>query len=593
MKILIVIPPCREAPTTYPPYGAIYIGTILKQNNYDVKLLNLDILRIELSETMKLIADFNPEIIGFSGIVSTNYRYIKEISHVVKERFPDVLQILGGQLSSAATPILQNNPIDVIIKGEGERTIINLLNAIKDGTDYQEVKGLVFKRNGEIIYTPEADLIANLDDLPFPDYDLIDVNEYLVDASDRFSNIGDNFNLNPEFIKIYSQRKNSFTIMTGRGCQGKCTFCSRNVRGYRKNSVEYILDLVEHIVKTYNVGFFTFGDESFFPNKKWGLKFVEKLKERKIEIMFYVLGARVDTVDQELLHALKGVGCLMVEYGFEHGSQRMLDMMQKNATVAENYNAYMWTKNAGLHTAPSNVINMPGETNESITDTIQFLKSLKMNTLKYFVNYAQAHPGTPLYDYALLRGLIKDEEKYLLNLTDIDAGDYVSAFRQGIFLNFSEKPLSEVFTWLQRIKFEIEIDYLRRQKSKFLFYCMLSKYLYGKVYKQVERLFKTGLRDWLSYFMPRFRDLLLAQLNKFKKQTLVAGLKKEEFLNQCGLSDPELIKRIKTRKCDSLKVIKNTAENIDSFVEYYEGKRIIRYNSLREICKSMKESQSS
>lgn len=589
MRILIIIPPCREAPTTYPPYGAIYIGTILKHNNHDVKLLNLDVLRYELSKTLSIIEEYNPQVLGFSGIVSTNYRYIKEISHAIKMKFPDMFQVLGGQLSAAATPILENNPIDVIVKGEGEKTIINLLNAINDGTDFQDVKGLVFKSNGKIIYTPDADLISNLDELPFPNYDLINVEDYLIDAKRRFSCIGDNFADNPTFKKIYSERSNCFTIMTGRGCQGKCTFCSRNVRGYRKNSIDYILDFVELIINKYEVGFFTFGDESFFPNKKWGLQFVEKLKERKIEIMFYVLGARVDTVDQELLYALKDVGCLMVEYGFEHGSQRMLDMMEKRATVAENYNAYMWTKRAGLHTAPSNVINMPGESSESITETIQFLKSLKMNTLKYFVNYAQAHPGTPLYDYAVCKGLIKDEEKYLFNLTDIDAGDYVTAFRQGIFINFSEKPLSEVFTWLQRIKFEIEIDYIRRQKNRFEFYCMLSKYLYGKVRLQVERLFRTGLREWLAYFMPRFRDLLLAQINKFKKKTVPAGSKKEGFLIQCGLSDQELINKIKNRRCDSRKVVHSELTNIDSSVEYYNGEKVIRYPSLREICAAIKE----
>ena len=138
----------------------------------------------------------------------------------------------------------------------------------------------------------------------------------------------------------------------------------------------------------------------------------------------------------------------MIEYGFEHGSQRMLDMMEKRSIVAENYKVYNWTRELGMHTVPSNVINMPGETQETINESIEFMKSLEgLEANNFFVNYAQAHPGTPLFDYALQTGMISDADEYLEKISDLDAADMHQAIETGVFMNFSGRPLDEVLSW--------------------------------------------------------------------------------------------------------------------------------------------------
>jgi len=411
MRVLIIIPKCDIKPTRYPPYGALYIGTYLKQQGYEVKLYNLDILRPETKEVLEYIKRFNPDVIGFSAIVSNVYAYIKELSRQIKDTFPNLFMVLGGQLSNASEVVLLNTPIDVTVISEGEKTIINLLESVKSGSSLKEVKGIAYRNGGDIIYTAPVDLIKQIDELPFPDFELIDMKKHYVHTPTvGFRNYIPHIK-DPRFREPKRQGQKAFTIMTGRGCHAKCTFCCRNMKGIRKHSSEYILDLIEMLKDKYNVGYFTFGDESFVSTKRWVLDFLVKMQKRKLDILFLVMGARVDTVDKELIYALKDSGCFMIEYGYETGSQRMLDMMEKRTTIAENYRTHLWTVEAGLYTVPANVINMPGETPETINDTIHFLKSLKMDVPQLIIKYAQAQPGTPLYEYALLTGLIHNVDK--------------------------------------------------------------------------------------------------------------------------------------------------------------------------------------
>ena len=134
-RIQLIIPPLREKPAHYPPFGALYVAASLIEDGHEVQILNVDVERIHYSEVIKRIHDFNPDVIGFSGIVTTAYKYIKEMSRIIRESFPETKLIVGGSISAAAEIIMNNTSIDIVVKGEGEITIKELVSSLKDGSD--------------------------------------------------------------------------------------------------------------------------------------------------------------------------------------------------------------------------------------------------------------------------------------------------------------------------------------------------------------------------------------------------------------------------------------------------------------------------
>ena len=632
-KALLIVPPCGDKPTTYPPYGALYIGTYLQDNDYEVLVVNNDLERQTDEELVKKIREFNPDIIGFSAIVSNSYKYVKKLSWTIRKNVPKAFMIIGGQLSYAANVVLEHTPIDVVVIGEGENTIVSLCEYLAGDIELKDVRGIAFKdKNGEKIYTEQVVQVSKIDDLSIPNYELIDMDKYLVTAVERFGG----FNIeDPRFYEEHRKGKKAFTIMTGRGCQAKCTFCCRGVRGLRKHSPEFILDNMELLIKNYNVGFFTFGDESFVSSKKWVMSFIEKLNERKLDIMFYILGARVDIVDRELLTALKNAGCFMIEYGYETGSQRMLDLIEKRTTVAENYRTHMLTKELGLRTVPAFIINMPGETSETIGETIQFIKSLEMDDLLFIVKYAQAQPGTPLYEYALLNGMIKDEDEYLSNIYEIHPAHLADAFEKKVLFNFSGQPLEEVFAWETWLYDEVRKD-IKKKRQKSLSkssntahqYVKSGEYWFDvnekKSFREIVKIFLEkkilrfsmfGKMISVTYFFPKFYKLNPFSTRISKDSIRDSNVKRLtlEKLSEKYLNNYESLKLLKTKDENLIKKLKiplrrvaystldghgtpqersnieDSLANLPLFIEKVGNLNVKRYESLRLVCDDIRE----
>ena len=593
MKILVVVPQSREIPTSYPPYGALYIASWLIQNGYEAEIFNMDINRSTVLELIEKIHEYKPDVVGLSGIVSTSYKYIKQIALAIKNEKLNIPVILGGQLSRAADVVLQNTLVDYVVIGEGEVIMLSLLAHLKGEYPINEVKGIAYRKDGEIVHTAPGNQIRDLDSLGQPLWEMIDMDKYLLNPLDRWSDfIRHGAQFSKHFNDLLDGDAKAFTIMTGRGCTDWCTFCTRNIKGLRKHSHEFLLDMIEHLEKTYNVKFYCFGDESFISSKKWVYEFIEKLKARKLNIAFYILGARVDTVDKELLRALKDAGCFMIEYGFEHGSQRMLDMMEKRATAAENYRVYHWTRELGMYTVPSNVINMPGETQESINESIEFMKSLKgLEPNNFFINYAQAHPGTPLFDYALQTGMISDADEYLEKISDLDAADMHQAIERGVFMNFSGRPIEEVLSWQNYMRTQVNSS-KGSNKSKFRqFLVRIRKHTGFIISLGPINYFKKYRTVYVEKIKYRFIKEKIAK-SAVNNQTNVS----EFWPTQIDLDDEVLMKKIKKfqytdRKIKTLNVGEYT---MDYYEDTYDNDfviddktKITRGPSLREFVDSV------
>lgn len=455
IDLLVIVPPARIKNTVYPPYGAMYIASALRQKGYNPKILNIDIERIENREVIERVRQTDPKYIGFSGIVAPTYKYIKDLSIELKKAFPNKVQILGGGLSSAAYPVLKNTSIDIVVQGEGDITISELLDCLENKGELKNIAGIYYKVGDSCVYTGVRGLIRNLDTLPYPAFDLVDLNRYMPDGVE-FIHL---FTKKIKDKRIYDakRKKKMITIPTSRGCFSECSFCFRAYKGLRVHSMKYVFDLIEYCIDKFDVGYFTFGDECFAPNKKRNWDFIEEYKRRDLNIIFRILGVRVDTVDKEILQAYKEIGCWMTEYGFESGSQKMLNIIDKRTTVEQNRKVAIWTKEAGIYTSPTLVLGMPGENSNTVQESINFLKSLNLDFKQYQWTYALPIPGSHLYEFAKTAGIIENEDKYLSSLT----GKFAEA---GVFhVNLTDEPDEVVAGWGKKVNKELDNYYLKRK----------------------------------------------------------------------------------------------------------------------------------
>jgi radical SAM superfamily enzyme YgiQ (UPF0313 family) len=442
MKFQIIIPQYTGYSYYHPPYGAMYIARSLMDEGHEVRIeVGDDWKSFDFEELHKRIEGFSPVAIGFSAVVSTSYKYVKAASKYIKQHFPDIKIIVGGGLTAAADLVLKNTYVDIAVLGEGEITIKHLVDKIEKKADYSDVNGIAYREGDRILYTAPRSPIAKLDTLGYPAFDLVDIDKYLINANDFVRGLPFYRDWDKRF---YEPHRNTrvLRIPTGRGCTSKCSFCYRHMSGIRHFSFDYLFDYIEFLMDKFDTNQFSFGDECFSSSKRWSWKFIEAFKKRNIDIMFQIFGMRVDTVDREILHAFKEIGCWMIEYGFESGSQKILNIIEKRVTVQDNINVALWTKEAGIYTSPAFVLGMPGETTETINETIDFLK--KINYEFFQCTYAFPVPGTPLYDYAILKGYIVDEDKYLEEICDFTPNNFIET---KAFINFTSEDKATMATW--------------------------------------------------------------------------------------------------------------------------------------------------
>ncbi len=459
--LTIIVPPAGFNNTVYPPYGALSIASALRSRGMTPSIINVDTDRMDDGTLIERLRQDNPRAIGLSGIVAPSYRYFKTLSRRIKETFPQTPLILGGGLASATEPVMANMPIDIIVHSEGDETIVELMQRLKNGGTLENVAGITFRDGTRTRSTGKRPLIMQLDSLPLPAFDLIDIGRYMPDGIEFMRRFRRSFR--DKRLFALRSRPRMMTIPTSRGCFGACTFCFRAYRGIRFNSMRYVFDFIEHCSERFGAGFFTLGDECFAANKERNWQFIEEYKRRKHSFLFRILGMRVDTVDREVLKAYRDIGCWMIEYGFESGSQRMLNIIDKRVSVEQNRQVARWTAEADIYTSPTLVLGMPGETQETVRESIEFLKSLDLGYKQYQWSYALPIPGSQLYEFCRLTGIIGDEDEYLTSL-------HGPVGNAGLpHVNMTDESDEVLAGWADLVKDEIDNRFfLRRYRFGFL-----------------------------------------------------------------------------------------------------------------------------
>lgn len=401
MKVLFVNPPQTASKYKFmgviaPPLGIAYMAGVLQENNIDVEILDASAEDIDFKDVEKELLKRKPDLVALTALTPTIGRAL-ETAQVVKETLPDSIVVMGGYHPTFNfIETLEDENVDIVIRGEGEYIMLNLVQALENQSSLHDVKGIVFedKNSKEIVVNPEAPLIQDLDELPFPALNLLPMKKY----------------------RLLDMDTHMTTMITTRGCPMQCSFCSSAAmhgKKIRERSVENIVDEIEYLNTNYDIDTIAFMDDTFTLKKRKVMAICDEILKRNIEIMWGCT-SRVDTLDEKLLKKMKEAGCITIFIGVESADQQQLDNMCKNTTIAKIENAFKIAHKLKIRTIASVALGMPGDTKEIMNKTVKFVHKLKPNYAIY--SLATPYPGTRFYKEAFEKNLIKikDWSKYTL-----------------------------------------------------------------------------------------------------------------------------------------------------------------------------------
>ncbi len=397
MKVLLINPnfnskkfgKFRRFMEPMPCIGLAYIAAVLEKNNINVEIIDDFVSGLGVSGILDIIKKKEFDIVGISCLTPSAPMSFS-IAAAIKRYNNRILTVLGNVHATVfAEDILENEAVDVIVHGEGEYTMLELTEAVAEGKDFAQIKGISFNRNGTIIKTSSREPVKDLDELPFPYWHLFPFTKY-------------------GFLPFMDVKKPGLSILGSRGCPYCCTFCSLPNIGskYRERKPKNIVDEFEYLISEFPVKQISFVDPIFPLTKKFGLEFCEEMIRRKLNNkVVWTCETRIDKVDRELLREMRRAGCKRILYGLESGVQELLDNVKKDFTLDNTRMAIKFTKEEGIQTAGLFMIGLPGETKQMTEKTINFAKELDLDFAKFAITVP--FPGSVLYEDLTKSGKLK------------------------------------------------------------------------------------------------------------------------------------------------------------------------------------------
>jgi radical SAM superfamily enzyme YgiQ (UPF0313 family) len=370
MRVLIVNPPaynkkdfiregrCMQTKSSWAalwmPLSLCYISSVLRKEGIEVKLVDCIADKMNEAALLKLTLEFMPEMVILNTAIPSIPGDMKTAS-AIKSTLPSVkITVVGMFPSLYEKEALEKFPqIDFAIMDEPEWAVSCLALSLSGNKPLEQIKGLIFRKGGEIVVNERQNLGENnLDDLPFPARDLLNNNAY------RLPTNGERFTL----------------LSVGRGCSERCIYCVANLyygKKFRKRSVDSVMLEIEECIEKYNIRNFLFWGESFTTDSSYGEAICEEILKRNIKITWSST-SRVDTLNQSLLDKMKKAGCILLGLGIESYDQEVLNRARKRITIGQIDAAVEMVRNAGIKSMGHFVFGLPGDTKESALKTIDF-----------------------------------------------------------------------------------------------------------------------------------------------------------------------------------------------------------------------------
>jgi len=419
MKTLLINPPQTFFPGSDPPaanlpLGLLYVAAVLDEAGYKTEILDAfmtdfpfrnvgDVTEVGMpyGKIKEEIQRRKPDIVGIANPFTCQVEHAVRVADIVKEVDPSILTVVGGpHVTVVPVEFLEDvKNVDIVVIGEGEHTMLDLAKFFEGKKKICDVQGIAHRRDEKVVLNSSRPFNKNLDELPYPAYHLVDMEQYL----------------NPKRIEYRSFQGRALSMITSRGCPFNCSFCSVHLhmgKTFRAHSADYVVDHIEHVVNKYRVKTIYFEDDNLTFDIKRFEAICDKVIEKGIKFQWETPnGIRADYLTLNLLKKMKKSGCQSVFVGIESGDQYVLDNIIGKSLKLKNVIKFAeMAKKIGLKTGAFYVIGFPGETKENMKNTIDFALMLKR---KYDVGmhllFATPSYGTRLYEECKEKGYIRKE----------------------------------------------------------------------------------------------------------------------------------------------------------------------------------------
>ena len=397
MRVLLV-DPTANLPIdvrSSPSLGLAYLAAMSEQRGDQVRVLDMQVEDRPLREVM---AEYPPDVVGITATtiqIESAWSVARELRNLAEARI-----VLGGSHPTVLPEeSVQRPEVDIVVRGEGEITWVELCSRLEEGASLDGVLGITYEQGGEILHTPDRPVIEDVDSLPFPAYHLFDMGRYS--------------NLQPTLDHIEGP---SYPLLSSRGCPYRCNYCSQILpRGWRARSPESVIQEWRWLVKDLGAAEIGVLDDSFNIDRQRALEICDLIIAEGLNHVPWIMinGIRANLADEELLGRMREAGCIRTAFGVESGNQRILDtVIHKQLTLDQVRAAFRAAKAVGMETIGFFIIGLPGETEETMEDTIRF--ACELDPIVANFSMATPFPGTVMYGQVLEHGrlLVHDWHEY-------------------------------------------------------------------------------------------------------------------------------------------------------------------------------------
>lgn len=400
MKILFINPPFARFGGVeghggvQAPLNLSYLASYLRmvEPHHNLKIFDAEATGSDFDDVEAVCREFQPQIVAIT-MPTPAYLHGLETAYRAKKVNGDTWVVVGGPHPSAfARETVLEKDVDFAVSGEGEMAFTHLVRTLERGGDLKQIGGVAFQLDDDAVhYNSRKTLIDNLDDIPFPARDLLPMDRYVITGPKRTTG------------------RRGGNMITSRGCPYDCTFCESKVlwtRATRLRSVENIVDEIQECNQRYGIGEINFHDDILPMKRDRTLELCKEIRKRKLDVN-WVCMSRANFVWDDVMLEMRKAGCKKIMFGFESGSNEILKIIKKKATIEQAREAVKICRRARIKVMGSFMIGNVGENEETVRQTIDFAKELDLDTASFFV--AMPYLGTELFQQAKAKGYLQNE----------------------------------------------------------------------------------------------------------------------------------------------------------------------------------------
>ncbi len=425
------------------PLGLAYIASACRNAGHEVKIYNQDVYHWPDSHLTKTLDQEHFDVVGV-GVIGGYYQYRKllKLSEAVNQAKDRPFFVIGGHGPSPEPEyFLRKTKADAVVIGEGEITIVELLKALEKKTALTDVNGVAFIKDGNFIQTSKRTLIKDIDTISFPAWDLFPIDHYALLREAHIKN---------------SER--CMLVLSGRGCTFKCNFCYRMDEGHRPRGAEGIIEEIRVLQKDYNISYINFQDELLMSSAQKTVELCTSFIKSGLKFKWFCNG-RLNYAKPDVLKLMKEAGCVFINYGIESLDEKALRVMNKTLTIKQITEGIENTLASGISPGYNIIFGNIGETVESLKLGVDFLLKYDDQAQMRTIRPVTPYPGSPLYYYAIEKGLLKD-------CADFYENKHINS--DLLSVNFTDLTDEEFHNSLMKANLRLLDNYFEKQRKSYI-----------------------------------------------------------------------------------------------------------------------------